>query len=156
MIKYHYGVYVDSNLPITGVMRHNQAIFDAMYDNDSIDLTWEDHKLECEDYLNNGYCNCMLENGTMLIGSWILDSDLEYSPDLSGEYAAIVGEMYTQVVFSRYMTRCALCSPCYPGQGDLDSKSNYLSYDLPPDMQEEPTLIACMGLSLHTDLGLGI
>lgn len=37
------------------------------------------------------------------------------------EFAAIVGEIYTQVVWSETVVRVrSLCSPCYPGQADVE------------------------------------
>jgi hypothetical protein len=77
------------------------------------------------------------EQGTVLIGSWI-KVDGKYEPDKSGEYAAIVNETTTQVVWSRHTKRCALCSPCYPGQADLDTLpgkyGDILAYCLPDDL----------------------
>ena len=85
--------------------------------------------------------------GTMLIGfaetpsitnAWF---DLAYgkrlyAPDPDAEYSAIVGETYAQVVRSKWVQGCKLCSPCYPGQGDLqqNGKGNYIAFTLPPDV----------------------
>ena len=75
--------------------------------------------------------------GTVLIGSWKKDSDGLYEPDKTGEYAAICGEIYTQVVWSKTTGKSALCSPCYPGQCDVDTPGDYLYYALPADMLED-------------------
>jgi hypothetical protein len=81
------------------------------------------------------------ERGTTLIGSWKKDEQGLYVPDpqaVGAEYAAIVGETNIQVVWSKYTKRCAGCSPCYPGQGDLNTPpgqyGNLLCYTLPPDL----------------------
>lgn len=73
---------------------------------------------------------------TYLVGSWLLGKDGKYEIDHTGEYAAIVSydSMTAQVVFSQWVTRGALCSPCYPGQVDLDTPGEYLGYDFPPEL----------------------
>jgi hypothetical protein len=70
----------------------------------------------------------------VLIGKWLKNSDGKYEADKSGEYSAIVTECETQVVFSNNLKRCALCSPCFVGQGDLDSEGEFLAYNLPDDI----------------------
>lgn len=75
-------------------------------------------------------------SGDYLIGDWIKDKDGLYTPDESGEYAAIVREDVTQVVLSKYTTRARLCSPCYPGQADVDpnrENGGFLAYTLPKE-----------------------
>ena len=80
------------------------------------------------------------ERGTVLAGSWKKDPETgKWEPDESGDYAAIVGEIYVQVVWSKTVVRCkSLCSPCFPGQADLDSvvsgDEGYLTYDLPAEV----------------------
>ena len=135
----HYGVWVDPNIPITGVVSNNQAgqfISDECMD--GIDLDWEDH---IKSKLHMGeHCECYdyWESFTWLIGDWIKDPETGlYDHDPNGEYAAIVGEIYTQVIFSKYTRKSALCSPCYPGQGDNESDGDFLSYDLPPEAYTE-------------------
>ena len=140
----HWGIWVDPNLPITGVVSNNdvvQFISDEMYN--GIDLDWEDHinsPNHLEQEKENEYCgeceNWEMQQSTILIGNWIKDSDGLYEYDPDGEYAAIVGEIYTQVVFSQHARRSNLCSPCYPGQGDIGSDGDYLTYDLPPEAYE--------------------
>ena len=89
MIINHYGITVDSEKPIVGVI-NNSAI-------------------------------------SQLISGELYETS---------EYSLIVGETYTQVVWSKQTKRCTLCSPCYPGQGDLDTPGDFLSYDLPPEAYE--------------------
>jgi len=80
------------------------------------------------------------ERGTVLIGSWKkVDGNYEPDPEAKGaEYAAVVREFEIQVVWSKYTTRCAGCSPCFPGQGNLESPpgphGDFLCYTLPPDL----------------------
>ena len=138
----HYGVLLDLNTPTTGVYSNNQIEFlmDELYD--GINLTFEewfeDHIITCENCQNDEYCD-ELEfyesyNDTYLIGSWIKNKYNLYEPDKSGEYSAIVGEIYTQVIWSKYFGRGALCSPCYPGQVDVDTPGDFIYYALPPDI----------------------
>lgn len=132
MIKTHYGIPVRTDTPITGVAQNNhvQWLYDEL--DSGIDVTCE----ECEhnDSDEDTCCGCSMADHTILIGSWHLNSEGQYEPDKGGEYAAICGEIYTQVVWSLHTKRCALCSPCYPGQGDLDTPGEFLCYDLPPDV----------------------
>jgi len=131
----HWGKWVDSEVPITGVFQNNHCewLHEEMYD--AIDLDYETwiaeenpDEEELEMYESMG-------DSTLLIGSWKKDEQGLYEPDKeSGDYAAIMGEVYTQVVWSKYTTRTALCSPCYPGQGDADSEGEYLTYALPPEI----------------------
>ena len=83
---------------------------------------------------------------TKLFGDWIISDKLDkehdwffanghgYQPNKNGEYAAIMRETVIQVVWSKHTERHALCSPCYPNQGDADSDGEYLCYVLPKDM----------------------
>jgi hypothetical protein len=133
--KMHYGKFVDSETPIAGVVNNNGIEFldDEIFYTNSINLTfetWVKENNSTEEEIEN-YEN---DNETYLIGSWKKDSDGLYIEDKSGEYSAIVRESVTQVTWSRFTKRCALCSPCYPGQGDLDSDGDYLAYCLPNDI----------------------
>jgi hypothetical protein len=136
MLKNHCGIYVDSETPITGVETNNRIEFlsDEIYSPDAINLTFEtwvkEERPSIEEQEDYEWSN----DQTFLIGSWKKDSDGLYIPDQTGEYSAIVGEIYTQVVWSRTTKKCALCSPCYPGQADLDSTGEFLAYCLPDDL----------------------
>lgn len=69
--------------------------------------------------------------------SWYWFENLKYGfkPDTSAEYCAICKEIYTQIVFSRWLISCRYCSPCYPDQGDINSEGDeVLAFCLPPDM----------------------
>jgi hypothetical protein len=135
--KMHYGKFVDSEIPITGVLNNNGVEFlnEEIFHQNSVNLTFEtwvkaNNPSEEEIEIYEG------DNDVYLIGSWKKDSEGYgyYVPDESGEYSAIVRESVTQVIWSRFTKRCALCSPCYPGQGDLDSDGDYLAYCLPDDV----------------------
>jgi hypothetical protein len=133
----HYGIHVDKDTAITGVAQNNHVLWldEELTDSNAIDLAWEEHLAECKDE-DHDRCGPQ-ERGDMLIGSWKKDEDGKYEPDETGEYAAIVREFNTQVVWSKHTRRVALCSPCYPGQGDLDTPGEYLAFDLPPELYKE-------------------
>jgi hypothetical protein len=135
MKEYHYGQNVDSEIAITGVITNNSVEYlnDEIYS--GIDLDYEEFLKSNPDDL--GIETWEAYNSTYIIGKWIKHPDDTYSPDKTGEYSAIVGETYTQVVFSTFTKRCKLCSPCYPGQGDLDSTGEFLTYCLPDDLMGE-------------------
>jgi len=144
----HYGIYVNSDTPITGVVQNNNVpvIYEEICNGNSIDLDFEEFILdaksrglseeeiyaEIEDYESWGPT-------TYLIGDWVKDEEGLYEPDTSKEYSAIVRESVTQIVFSKYTKRCNLCSLCYPGQADLDSpnEDGFLAYDLPVEFYGE-------------------
>ena len=144
----HYGIYVAPDTPITGVVGINDAEWladDCAYN--SIDLTYEEALAEYEanpqawldmygidespDTFEFGDNWCSVGNETLLIGGWTLQGDGQYTPDTTSEYSAIVGEIYAQVVHSQFVERCALCSPCYPGQADIGNDGSFLTYTLP-------------------------
>ena len=132
----HWGVTIDTDEPITGVFTAShfaQFVSDSMYD--GIDLNYEAWQ-DDHDCPNPDDCECEYESwGTWegLIGDWLKDDEGKYYPNPEGEYAIIVGEIYMQVVFSKYIKHnVGLCSPCYPGQADPDSKGQMSCYDLPP------------------------
>jgi len=131
----HWGIWVDPELPITGVISNNlivQFISDEMYN--GIDLEWDEFMNSDEFDPDEDYDN--FENTTWLIGDWIKDSEGLWDYDPNGEYAAIVRESTTQVVYSKYTKRAGLCSPCYPGQADNESEGRFLAYDLPSEAYE--------------------
>jgi len=80
------------------------------------------------------------ERGMCLIGAWTKDpEDGKYMPDKKGSngFAAIVGEIYSQVVWSKWVRRNRQhCSPCYPGQIDLDNEGPFIAFDFPPEFYE--------------------
>lgn len=135
-IVMHYGVLVNSEAPVGGVISNNgicQFISDC--EPNAIDLDWEYHLTQCE---NEEHDNCYESDcPTLLIGGWKKNADGKYEENKETEFSAIVGEIYTQVIWSKHTKRCALCSPCYAGQGDLDAAGEFLTFDLPPDARDE-------------------
>lgn len=138
--------------PTTGVVNNNSVewLNDELFDaiclecEDAIEIHGDsiDYSEDCEACKEwESYCIDFLEcsgDHTLLIGSWIKNEDGLYEPDTSNEYAAIVRECVTQVVYSKWARYCRMCSPCYPFQGDLDTPgSDYFAYDLPPDLYGE-------------------
>jgi len=136
-VECHYGIWVNTENPITGVESNNCIFWLGEEISNGIDLIWEEHITECEICQGDGICEiaeCWEYSGDILIGDWIKDKDGLWTYDPEGEYAAICREIYTQVIYSKYTRRCALCSPCYPGQGDLGSIGKFLTYAMPPEL----------------------
>ncbi len=140
----HWGKWVSSDKPITGVIGINelgQAFFDELYSN-GIDITYEEYIEDnpedlTQDELDNMDCWDSSQD-TYLIGDWIKDENGQYNYDPNGEYAAIVNEQTVQVIYSIHIrNNVALCSPCYPGQADSASKGDFMMYDLPVEFYAE-------------------
>lgn len=134
----HYGKWVSSETPTTGVLNTNSVAWEWV--DDEICLTCEeiyqsiedDRSFNEEEKQNELDCIECDSSHTKIFGDWILDTkNHQYTPDKNGEFATIENECTVQVVFSRFTKRGALCSPCYPGQVDLDSKGEFLGYTLP-------------------------
>lgn len=124
---------------VTGVVQNNRCEFiheDAI---NGIDLRYEEALREWEmenpdsedDFEYDG------EMGDVLIGFKWNDETQLYEEDPDAEYCAIVnydGHYVTQVTMSKYAVECHRCSPCYPGQGDVDTPGDsYIAFCPPPD-----------------------
>ena len=140
MIINHYGHTVNSEIPVTGVLSINSLNWE--YIDNEICLTCleiisnieSDESLSDEQKQNElDYIECDPSHDK-IIGDWKQDEHNKYYPDESKEYAAILREFTLQVVYSKHLATGALCSPCYPGQVDLDSTGDYLAYTLPEEM----------------------
>ncbi len=85
---------------------------------------------------------CDYNSGPQLFGSW-RKKNSKYSPSREEEFSAIYDPDFNtvQVVRSKYVIRCAICSPCFPNQGDVDSDGNLWAYCLPPDYMDEDWLL---------------
>lgn len=131
MIQNHYGLTVDTDTPITGVINANTPEWLHEDIINGIDLDFEQHKRECK---NEDHDDCWYDSGdnTILIG--YIEEDESYTFDPNAEYSAIISEVYAQITNSKYTQRCTLCSPCFPGQGDLDTDGEFLTYTLPPEV----------------------
>jgi len=95
----------------------------------------EDREDEIEGRLQEKL-DCLETSDTQLIGSWAKDKDGLYIPDKKGKYAAIYdsNDNTMQIVWSKHAILCNKCSPCFPGQGDIDATgSDYYSFCLPID-----------------------
>ena len=142
----HWGVWVDSEKPVTGVLSHNQIAWEWIGD--------EGHCLTCAEIEKEIQEECTSDDGTVdweeyeseadgimcegdherLLGDWKQDEEYKWYPNPEGEWAAIQRESTVQVAFSKTTTRGALCSPCYPGQVDLGSEGEFLAYTLPGEL----------------------
>ncbi len=127
----HHGIIVDSEVPVIGVVAAN--IPEWLYeecDNKAADIAFEEHLRTCP---LNDHSDCEVQSDCYLIG-FKHGHDGKYDVNEITEYSAIVGETYCFIHASKWVQRCALCSPCFPGQGDLDSKGEFLAFTLPPEV----------------------
>lgn len=139
----HWGVEVNSESPITGVL--NSSAPKRLYEDverKGIDTAFEEHLKTCtnEDHSECYFIGNYEDEATYLVGFRKITGELDkgkYEPDPEAKYSAIVGPQYTQVLQSKYLSRAALCSPCFPGQGDLDTPGEFMTYQLPPDLWGE-------------------
>lgn len=133
MMTIHNGVKVFSESPITGVVdtAAPEWLLDEI-DAHGIDIGFEEHCKECTKERHDD-CYDSGDGTTHLLG-YKKDAKGDYVPDLDAEFSAIVNgnENITQITHSKWVSRVILCSPCYPGQGDLDNSGEYLAYTLPP------------------------
>lgn len=79
------------------------------------------------------------EPDSYIVGSWVQDENGLYEPgELTddNEFSAIVryDSGVAQVVRSLWVRAGELCSPCYPGQVNLDHAGEFLGYDFPQDV----------------------
>lgn len=141
----HWGKIVNSESPVTGVLSINSIEWDSFPYSTEICLTCreiekeidndeslsEDEKEDQKEYIE---CD---SSHRKIFGYWTQDEKGLYSPDRSKEYAAILNETTIQVAYSKHTKRGALCSPCYPGQVDLNSEGDFLGYTLPDYLLSE-------------------
>ena len=131
----HWGVTVNSEVPTTGVPNSNDPEF--LYEEafrSGIDINFEEHCKECK---NEYHDNCWMDDEPTYLIGFKKNEKGEHVLDEKAEYSAIVGQQETQVLRSGYVSRVTLCSPCFPGQGDLDTPGEFLAYNLPPEMWGE-------------------
>ena len=147
MITNHYGITVDSNIPITGVLSIHDVAWDCIDYNDEICLTCEEiyNDIENDESIEDKdseyeFIDCDSSH-TKIIGDWVRDGQGLYEPDKDGEFAAIVNESTIQVVWSKFTTRGKLCSPCYSGQMNIqidNPTGDYIGYTLPAELLYKP------------------
>lgn len=133
----HWGKWVDSNIPVTGVLSHNE-VDSWLYESELIcldcDKMMKQEDSENEDNPDYDWIECDSSH-TRLLGNWIFDTNTnQYEPDKNGEFAAIEKEMTIQVVWSKYTKRGNLCSPCYPGQVEFSNDGDFIAYTLPDEL----------------------
>lgn len=142
----HWGKWVDSSVPTTGVYGFNQvdSWFWEEVNMNGIDLSyesflenlWNEGIEEDSDEWQNAVDSYESFESDSLVGDWLMDDNGKYHPDPDGDFSAIVnGSMYTiQVVLSKHIAQGNLCSPCYPGQVDAGSKDDFQYYALPEEL----------------------
>ena len=147
----HWGKWITSDVPVTGVI--SPYSLECVYNENEIhpeyDLLQTDpdyHDPECDIVTGADLegtdleCTCSageyFEPTYSLIGDWVIGEGDLYSPAPDGEYSAIFNynENTIQVIASTTIARRALCSPCYPGQCDLDTRGDWLCFDVPGDL----------------------
>jgi hypothetical protein len=131
----HYGVNVSSESPITGVVDTTAPEYlSEEIDLHGIDLDFEEHCKECTKEFHDDCYEASSPTNHLL--GYKKDPKGDFVPDMEAEFSAIVNgnENTTQVTRSRWVSRVMLCSPCYPGQGDLGNSGYYLAYTLPPSV----------------------
>ena len=140
-------------MPITGVLQNNHLDPDIFYYKMDFDLNVFYHYEECHTYSKEfASCDCddlpeydfdcpligfkktkRKPNTTTLYYDFKESLGFYIIPDKKSPYSMIVGEIYSQIIRSRYYTLSAMCSPCFPGQGDLDTIGIYKAYCPDPD-----------------------
>lgn len=149
----HWGWWVDSDKPTTGVVvvhSLTEWFWDTIFYGDAVNVTevsmledWRDETGAGEDEYPEDDLFWEIDEPTYLLGDWRKDERGQYV-DFDGDYgySAIVqtlgGAYNAHVVRSRHARRAALCSPCCPGQCDLDSEGDFMAFDLPPYFYPKP------------------
>lgn len=142
----HWGVWVDSEVPVPGVVSANLINWEYLDNEICLDCEQIYAEIDREHEENGGsgeeenfrdYDEVECFDHTKLFGDWIKDEEGKYIPDKeNGEFAAV----YTQgsfndftVIWSKFIKKnVALCSPCAPGCGSIDSNGSFSCYELPP------------------------
>jgi len=126
---------------VTGVIQANNVSSEAVINefmNNGVDLGFEEYLAEngedaADDYMDNGdstyLCGFYKKEEGPDAGKYVPDPDAPCSAIFSADRNVI------QVVRSKWVVRDARwCSPCYPGQADLDSTGGGIeAYTLPED-----------------------
>lgn len=161
MKRNHYGCSVDSEKPVVGVVTNHQPEFLCEdISSHGIDIDLEEYLSSCESGNDEEAVVDIWESGAMIVGfkEWdykthfsnpdmttadvlafiyqfqpwaIVVGDKVFVPDDVWDYQAICGDVCTQVLKSKFVQRASLCSPCFPGQADLDTPGDFLTYTLP-------------------------
>lgn len=138
----HWGKWVDSDKPVTGVLSTHSVAWEWMFSEICLTCQALESEIESDNSLNDDEKDSELEYiecdpyHTRLYGDWKQDDKGLWVHDEKGTdgFAAIENESTLQVVWSRNTAKGALCSPCYPGQVDLDSSGEFIGYTLPDEL----------------------
>lgn len=118
MLKNHYGVTVDSETPITGVVSiHDVPWLVEEFTDSGVDL---DFIAYCKDGGDEDLYE--QQDATMVLG--FKGQDVDENAD----FAAIMLGSTIHIIKSLYAARGALCSPCCPGQASVDEPGDFLCY----------------------------
>ena len=155
-IQNHYGVFVNSDEPVPGVISQNSLAWEFM--DEPKCLTCEEWFKEIEDSQDCEECEAMLDDDGIcpecgwekqnlyddvecspdhekIVGDWIKNEEGLYIPDENGEFAGVLSSSSFNditVVWSKFIKEnVALCSPCAPGQASIDSVGKFKCYTLP-------------------------
>jgi len=121
---------------LTGVFSANNVEHWDDLENNSINLCCVNCQEESEE--NCDFCESP-SNNDRLFGQWLQDENEKYYPDENGEFAGIYSPDFNtiQVVFSKYIIKGNMCSPCFPNQVDGDTDGEYTGYCIPADLMRE-------------------
>lgn len=140
MITNHYGHTVDSEKPVTGVLSIRSVSWEFIADEVCLTCQEIQNEIESDESLTDEqkeheleYIECDSAHDKIM-GDWLQDEEGKYYPDETKDFAAIIRETTVQVVWSKKITTGNLCSPCYPGQVDLDSSGPFKAYTLPDEL----------------------
>lgn len=120
------GVVTNSNYPewVSDLLYYSRGTIDLDYE------SWKEDnsKSDTEEYQGEG--------GNYLIG--FVKRKGTYKPKKGEKLVCVVGDTYTQILKSDYITLCRKCSPCYPDQGDVETEGDdYFAYTPPPEAIED-------------------
>lgn len=140
----HYGKYVSSLHPVTGVISIHSINWEFLEDGICLDCGQNWHGISEDETLDEyekdkAYTEIDCSDHVRLVGDWKFDvASGEYIPDKTKEFSGIVSSDFScvQVVWSKTIaTGRRLCSPCFPGQVDLDSENgDFQGYTIPEEL----------------------
>ena len=138
-------------VPITGVQAANK-VEGWFFDMEEIDPEYEMEVKAIEEdteLTDEERENTMEDLATYWDASYLIYGDWKKDP-VDGKYGVVEDgptgfaakfnrdENTIQVLWSKWAVYCQLCSPCYPGQGDIDSPGiTVVAYCLPPEFVPE-------------------
>ena len=147
-VSTHYGVPVSTGVPVPGVFTNGDV--DFLFDLDMDDVLYQEHIAGCKKD-EHDLCDTPEDTHEWLGGFTLVGEGgkLLWARNLETNIAFDVSEIYSRVFASQWVIKSCLCSPCYPGQGDVDSNGEYLAYSFPPNTfeAENPLLKRIVHLS---------